>query len=248
MISCGTASCWSVDSYFATLYSHLFISIFVVLLNFGLMFLAKRLMKQALERKKTKRNLTAEEKRLSSQNHFQIKVIKTLSVMVISHATSHITSRVILLVLLTMLRRDPELTVLDHRHYMTHHMTHHSHATSHIISRVILLVLLTMLRCDPELTVLGSCARNLVVINAALHFFFYYATSSEMPSPADGNFLATTSGAGGGGNVDGASTFFRRTIGGGDTTTLTATVTNERNRGGRSKIQPLTHLNAGNLE
>uniref|UniRef100_A0A915K917 G-protein coupled receptors family 1 profile domain-containing protein n=1 Tax=Romanomermis culicivorax TaxID=13658 RepID=A0A915K917_ROMCU len=111
LISCGTASCWSIPSYFATLYSHLAISGFVVLLNFCLIFVAKSLMKEAIKRKAVS-NLTEDERRLRSQNHFQMKVIKTLSVMVVSHATSHISSRLLLVVLLHLYHEDPELTVL----------------------------------------------------------------------------------------------------------------------------------------
>uniref|UniRef100_A0A915KD20 G-protein coupled receptors family 1 profile domain-containing protein n=1 Tax=Romanomermis culicivorax TaxID=13658 RepID=A0A915KD20_ROMCU len=142
VLTCNTASCWSIKNYFITLYSHLCVSFFVVFLNFSLMGTARRLMIEAQKRKGQK-IVSEEDRHHRSQSNFQLKVIKTLSVMVFSHGTSHISARVILVVVLHEYLEDPEI-------FLTGFVS-------------------------PQ----GSFARNLIVINAALHFFFYYLTSSE---------------------------------------------------------------------
>lgn len=124
LLSCGTASCWVAFSYRITLFCHLGISFFVVLMNLILIIIIHCFLKL-------------------KNNHLERRVSKVLTAMVFSHATSHIASRLGLLI-----------------------MMHNK-------------------QDDPELTTIGLALRNLVVINAALHFFIFYFTSSEFQKAVD---------------------------------------------------------------
>lgn len=128
--SCGTGNCWTNFSYSITLYSHLCVSLLVISLNGGLLVLVRYLLRRAKRHKS--QGWVAHVK-----TNLQVKVMKTLTIMVLSHATSHISTR------------------------------------------LGLVILLFQSDINPELTLAGSTMRNLVVINAALHFFIYYSTSIE---------------------------------------------------------------------
>lgn len=105
LISCGTASCWTPFSYRITLYAHLGVSCLVIATNLLLITLIRYLLKKARQHKSNGWLVQA-------KKNLQVKVVKTLTTVIISHSTSHISTRLGLLVLWYISDQEPELTVV----------------------------------------------------------------------------------------------------------------------------------------
>lgn len=105
LISCGTASCWLRFSKSITLYTHLGISFVIIATNLVLIVLVRYQLKRATKHKSN--GYLAH-----SKNNLQVKVLKTLTLVIVSHSTSHISTRLGLLILMYQSVEDPELTPL----------------------------------------------------------------------------------------------------------------------------------------
>lgn len=105
LISCGTASCWSPFSYLITLYAHLGVSCLVIVTNLTLIILIRYLLKKANKHKSS--GWVAHVK-----TNLQVKVMTTLTTVIVSHGTSHISTRLGLLIIWYTSNQEPELTFL----------------------------------------------------------------------------------------------------------------------------------------
>lgn len=105
LISCGTGSCWSKYSYMVTLYAHLSISFLLVGLNVALIIIIRYLLEKA-----KKKNLSGWLNQ--AKIHLRVDILKTLTIVILSHGSSHITTRLGLLVLWYVSSKEPELTLL----------------------------------------------------------------------------------------------------------------------------------------